>query len=114
MKYLVVVIDYFTKWIEAEPLPTITTEKVRKFVWKRIIYRYGIPRQLVSDNGIQFTDCGFEDFYRKLGIVQFFSLVKHTQTNGLVEATNKIILVRLKKKLEQAKGLWADELHAVL
>ena len=52
LKYLVVIIDYFTKWIKAEPLPTITTEKVRKFVWKRIISRYGIPHQLVSNNGI--------------------------------------------------------------
>ena len=49
-KYLMAAINYFTKWIEAEPLPMITTEKVRKFVWKRIICRHGVPHHLVNDN----------------------------------------------------------------
>ena len=54
-------------------LATITTEKVRKFVWKMIICRYGIPGQLVSDNGTQFTNWWFEDFCRELEIAQLFS-----------------------------------------
>ena len=68
-KYLVVVIDYFTKLIEAKPLPAITMEKVRKFIWNRIICRYGIShRQLLSDNRTQFTDWKVEDFYKELAI----------------------------------------------
>ena len=94
-------------------MSTITTEKIRKFVWKMMIYRYGILRQLVNDNGIQFTDWRFEDFYRELGIAQLSSSVEHPQTNRLVEAANKIILIGLKKRLEKAKDLWANELHAV-
>ena len=104
LKYLIVTIGYFTKWIEAEPWPTITTEKVREFIWKRIVCRYGIPPQLVSDNGTQFTECRFEDFCMELGIVQLFSLVEHLQTKELAEATNQIILARLKKRLEKAYG----------
>ena len=51
LKFLVVGIDYFTKWVEAETLATITGKNIRNFVWRNIIYRYGIPRVLVSDNG---------------------------------------------------------------
>ena len=50
LKFLVVGIDYFTKWVEAEPLATITEKNVRNFVWKSIICRFGIPRVLVFDN----------------------------------------------------------------
>ena len=50
MKLLVVGIDYFTKWVEAETLATITEKNVRSFVWKNIIYRYGIPKVSVSNN----------------------------------------------------------------
>ena len=52
LKVLVVGIDYFTKWVEAEALATITEKNIRNFVWRHIICRYGIPRVLVSDNVI--------------------------------------------------------------
>ena len=100
LKYLVVAIDYFTKWIKAKPLPTITIEKVRKFVWKRIIYKYGVPHHLVSDNITQFTDQRFEDFFTELKMVELFSFMEHPQTNGIAEAANKIIIAGLKKRLE--------------
>ena len=51
MKILVVGIDYFTKWVEAEPLAKITQQNVKNFVWKSIVCRFGVPRVLVSDNG---------------------------------------------------------------
>ena len=62
LKFLVVGIDYFIKWVEAEALATITKKNVRNFIWKNIIYRYGIPRVLVSDNGKQFDNDTFRDF----------------------------------------------------
>ncbi|KAL0405626.1 UNVERIFIED_CONTAM: hypothetical protein Slati_3876500 [Sesamum latifolium] len=48
-KFLLVSIDYFTKWVEAEPLARITEGKVMKFIWKNIICRFGLPRELISD-----------------------------------------------------------------
>ena len=51
MKFLVVGIDYFTKWVETEPLASITQQNVKNFVWKNIVYRFGVLRVLVSDNG---------------------------------------------------------------
>jgi len=55
MKYLMVAIEYFTKWIEAEPVAQITYHKVQYFVWKNIVCRFGVPRHLVSNNEMQFT-----------------------------------------------------------
>ena len=55
-------IDYFTKWVEAKALATITEKNVRNFVEKNIICRYEIPRVLVSENGKQFNNELFRDF----------------------------------------------------
>jgi hypothetical protein len=58
-KFAVVAVEYFTKWIEARPLATITSNTIRKFFWQQIICRFGVPRELTIDNGKQF-DC--QDF----------------------------------------------------
>ena len=51
VKFLLVTIDYFTKWVEVEALATITKARIRSFVWKNIICRFGIPKMIISDNG---------------------------------------------------------------
>ena len=51
MKFLLIAIDYFTKWVEAEALATITETKVQNFVWKNIVCRFEIPRTIILDNG---------------------------------------------------------------
>jgi len=56
MKFLLVTIDYFTKWVEAEALATITEAEVQNFVWKNIVCRFGIPRTIISDNDRQFDN----------------------------------------------------------
>jgi hypothetical protein len=57
-KYAIVVVEYFTKWIEAKPLVNITSEAIRKFFWQNIICRFGVPfgvpTELTVDNGKQF------------------------------------------------------------
>jgi hypothetical protein len=62
LKFLLVAIDYFTKWVEAEPLATITEKNVQNFVWKAVICKFGIPRVLVSNNGKQFDNPRFRQF----------------------------------------------------
>nr|KYP35921.1 hypothetical protein KK1_043008 [Cajanus cajan] len=54
LKFLLVAIDYFTKWVEACLLAKITTKNIQKFTWKSIICKFGIPHSLVTDNGRQF------------------------------------------------------------
>ncbi|XP_017410139.1 uncharacterized protein LOC108322526 [Vigna angularis] len=75
---------------------------------------FGIPKVIVTDNGRQFIDKGLGEFYKKLGIKHVTSSVEHPQTNGQVEAVNKVIVSELKKRLGEAKALWVDELQEVL
>jgi hypothetical protein len=70
-------IDYFTKWVEAEPLAMITEKNVRGFVWKTIICRFGIPRVFVSDNGRQFNNSLFREFCEEMGIHNHYSSLGH-------------------------------------
>ena len=76
-KFIIVVVDYFTKWAEAEPLATITEQKIRNFVWQAIICRFGILRALVSDHGKQFDNAKFTDFCAELGIKNYYSSPAH-------------------------------------
>ncbi|WP_271039623.1 reverse transcriptase domain-containing protein [Agrobacterium sp. ST15.13.040] len=114
VKFCVVAVDYFSKWVEAEPLATISAKEVQKFVWKNIVCRFGIPRVLVADNGSQFIDKGFQEFISDLGIKMHFAPVAHPQSNGQVEVSNRTIKDGLKKRLGEAKGKWPGELQSVL
>ena len=88
VRFLLVVIDYFTKWMEAEALATITETKVQTFVWKNILCKFGIPRMIISDNGRQFDSHGFTLFSSSLGIKNKYSSPGHPQANGQTEVTN--------------------------
>ena len=88
LKFLVVGIDYFTKWVEAKALATITEKNIRSFVWRNIICRFEIPRILVFDNGKQFDNSVFRGFCLKLCIKNHYSSPAHPQANGQVEVTN--------------------------
>ena len=114
MKFLVVGIDYFTKWVEAEPLAKITQQNVKNFVWKSIVCRFGILRVLVSDNGRQFDNTHFREFCEQLGINNHYSLPFHPQANGQAEVANRSLLKIIKTWLEGGKGIWPDELPGVL
>uniref|UniRef100_A0A2N9IZX2 RNA-directed DNA polymerase n=1 Tax=Fagus sylvatica TaxID=28930 RepID=A0A2N9IZX2_FAGSY len=113
-KFLVVAIDYFTKWVEAEPLATITEKNVKNFVWKGVICRFGIPRVLVSDNGKQFDNGPFRELCAQLNIKNHYSSPRHPQANGQVEVTNRTLLKQIKTRLEGAKGMWVEELPSIL
>ncbi|KAL5559669.1 hypothetical protein UlMin_035880 [Ulmus minor] len=114
MKFAVVAIDYYTKWVEAEPLSEITEARTTSFVWKNIVCRFGIPHSLVSDNGTQFDSRGLKKLCSELGIRKHFASVAHPQSNGQVEAVNKTIKRNLERKLEGLKNAWVEELPRVL
>ncbi|GKD47564.1 reverse transcriptase domain-containing protein, partial [Tanacetum coccineum] len=104
LKFLIVAIDYFTKWIEAKAVATITGNQVKRFVWDNIVCRFGLPREIVSDNGKQFCDNPFKDWCARLSITQRFASVKHPQTNGLVERANRSLGEGIKARLDRHKG----------
>ena len=72
-KYLLVGIDYFTKWVEAEPLANIRDVDAKKFFWKNIVTRFGVPHVLISDNGLQFDSKMFRRYCGELGITNRYS-----------------------------------------
>ena len=109
-KFLIVAIDYFTKWIEAKALAKITTKKVTQFFWENVICRYGLPRILVTDNGLQFNNEEFRKYCDDNDIDLRFTSVAHPQANGQAEVANRIILDGLKKRVEHSRSNWVEEL----
>ena len=92
MKFLVVGIDYFTKWVEAKPLAKITQQNFKNFVWKSIVCRFGVSRVLVFDNGWQFDNTPFKDFCEQLGINNHYSSPSHPQANGTGRSSKPILV----------------------
>nr|CAN62989.1 hypothetical protein VITISV_023577 [Vitis vinifera] len=113
-KFLLVATDYFSKWVEAEAYASIKDKDVTKFVWKNIICRFGVPQTIIADNGPQFDSIAFRNFCSELNIRNSYSTPRYPQSNGQAEATNKTLITALKKRLEQAKGKWVEELPGVL
>ncbi|GJV31107.1 reverse transcriptase domain-containing protein [Tanacetum coccineum] len=114
VKFLIVAIDYFTKWIEAKPVATITGNQIKKFVWDNIVCRFGLPGKIISDNGKQFRDNQFKDSGEKLCICQHFASVKHPQANGLVERSNRSLGEGIKARLDERSKDWIEEIPHVL
>nr|GEY10908.1 putative reverse transcriptase domain, ribonuclease H-like domain protein [Tanacetum cinerariifolium] len=88
-KFVIVAIDYFTKWIKAKPLVKITCKEVIHFAMDNIIFRFGLPRVIVTDNGAQLA-------------------------NRLVERANRSLMEGIKTRLGREKAGWVDELPNVL
>ncbi|KAK3017829.1 hypothetical protein RJ639_003431 [Escallonia herrerae] len=88
-RFVIVAIDYFTKWTEAESLATITSTKCEDFFWKNVVCRFGVPRALVVDNGKQFDNNNFRTFCTNLSIDLKFTSVAHPQSNGQTENMNE-------------------------
>ena len=89
--------DYFTKWVEGEPLVNIKDMDSKKFVRKNIVTRFGVPRTLFSDNSLQFDSKSFRRYYCDLRITNRYSTPAYPQGNGQAEIINKVIVNELKK-----------------
>ena len=96
---MLVGIDYFTKWVETEPLTDIKDMDVKRFIWKNIVTRFGVPHTLISNNGLQFDSKTFRKYYSDMGIKNRYSTPAYPQGNGQAKAVNKIIVSGIKKRL---------------
>jgi IS30 family transposase len=93
--------NYFTKWVEAIPLKKVTSENMVEFVKEHVIYRFGIPQTITIDQGTQFTCSGFMEFAESMGIKLLNSSPYYAQANGQAEASNKIMIKIIQKKIDQ-------------
>jgi transposase InsO family protein len=115
LKYVVVAVEYFSKWIKAKPLATITSAIVQNFFWQNIVCRFGVPKAITVDNGTQFDAKTFKTFCSQIGTKIHFASVRHPESNGLVERANGIITTGIMKSIfNQPKGKWSDELIKVV
>jgi transposase InsO family protein len=115
--HLLVAIDKFSKWVEVQPTTNLRAEQAVTF-FTDIIYRFGVPNSIITDNGSQFTGKKFLEFCDKHHICVDWAAVAHPQTNGHVERANGMILQGLKPRifdrLKKSGQKWLQELPAVV
>jgi transposase InsO family protein len=115
--HLLVAIDKFSKWVEVRPITNLRAEQAVTF-FTDIVYRFGVPNSIITDNGSQFTGRKFLEFYDKFHIHVDLAAVAHPKTNGQVERANDMILQGLKPSifdwLNKSGRKWLQELSAVL
>ncbi|GJZ26647.1 putative nucleotidyltransferase, ribonuclease H, partial [Tanacetum coccineum] len=97
-KYILVAIDYVSKWVEARAFPTSDARNVVNFL-RRLFARFGILKVLISDRGTHFCNYQMEKAMKRYGVAHRFSIAYHPQTNGQVENTNRAIKRILKKTI---------------
>jgi hypothetical protein len=115
LKLTFVTVEYFTKWIEARAVSTITSKTAQKIFWQNIVYRFGVPSELTVDNDKQFNNQDFREFCNSINTKAVFTSVYHLQSNGVVERANDKIFSAIKKRLlDDKKGKWADQLPKVI
>jgi transposase InsO family protein len=110
-------IDKFSKWVEVRPITNLRAEQAVMF-FTDIIYRFGVPNSIITDNGSQFMGRKFLEFCDKFHIRVDWAAVAHPQTNGQVERANGMILQGLKPRifdrLNKSGRKWLQELPAVV
>nr|GFB10356.1 reverse transcriptase domain-containing protein [Tanacetum cinerariifolium] len=114
VRFVIVVVDYFTKWIEDKPLAKMTGNEVKKFMWDNIVCRYGLSKIIVTENRTNFIHDPFKSWCKKLNITQINTAVAHRQANDLVERANRSLLEGIKTQLGRERKGWMDELPNVL
>jgi hypothetical protein len=117
LHHLLVAIDKFSKWVEVRSITNLRPEQAVTF-FTNIIYRFGVPNSIITDNGSQFTGRKFLEFRDKFHIGVDWAAVAHPQTNGQVERANGMILQGLKPRifdrLNKSGRKWLQELSVVV
>ena len=86
----------------------------KRFVWKNIVTQFGVPHALISDNDLQLDKKTFRSYCGELRITNRYSTLAYPQGNGQAEAVNQVIVNGLKRRLDDIKGKWVEELPHVL
>ncbi|VDI66204.1 Hypothetical predicted protein [Mytilus galloprovincialis] len=113
-KYILIVSDYFTRWIEAYPIPDIHAHTICRVFIAEFISRYGIPRQIHTDRGTQFTSQLFKEICDTFRIDKTFTTSLHPQSDGLVERFNRTVEDMLSKVVSRDQKNWDEVLPMVM
>ncbi|GJZ56367.1 reverse transcriptase domain-containing protein [Tanacetum coccineum] len=112
-KYILVAIDYLSKWVEAKALPTNDARVVCKFL-KSLFARFGAPRAIISDRGTHFCNDQFAKVMLKYGVTHRLSTAYHPQTSGQVEVSNRGLKRILERTVGENRASWSDKLDDAL
>lgn len=113
-RYILVGIDYFTKWVEAIAFPDVDQEVVIDFIQDHIMCRFGIPKTITTDQGSDFTGRKVQEFTQEVGIKLLTSTSYYAQANGQVEAANKVIINLIKRHIWKKPRNWHKTLNQAL
>ena len=109
-KYILVCMDYVTKWVEAKALFRATEKSVVEFIYEEIFTWFGVPREIVTDQGTQFASKLMKELTTKYGSRHCKSSPYHPWDNGQVESTNKVLESILSKTIHLHHKDWVDRL----
>nr|GEX09509.1 reverse transcriptase domain-containing protein [Tanacetum cinerariifolium] len=112
-KYILVAVDYLSKWVEAKALPNNDARVVCKFL-KSLFARSGAPRDIISDHGTHFCNDQFKKVMRKYGVTHRLSTAYHPQTSRQVEVTNYGLKRIIERTIGQNCASWSDKLDDAL
>ena len=112
--YILLAVDYISKWVEAIPTRTNDARVVEKFLRSHIFTRFRTPRPLIIDGGTHFCNKLVYSVLRKYGVQHCTSLAYHPQTNGQAEVSNKEIKSILEKTVNSSKKDWAKKIDDAL
>nr|GFB59302.1 reverse transcriptase domain-containing protein [Tanacetum cinerariifolium] len=112
-KYILVVVDYLSKWVEAKALPTNDARVVCKFL-KSLFAHFGTPRAIISDRGTHFCNDKFAKVMLKYGVTHRLSTAYHSQTSGQVEVLNRGLKHILERTVGENHASWFDKLDDAL
>ncbi|GKA82850.1 reverse transcriptase domain-containing protein [Tanacetum coccineum] len=112
-KYILVAVDYLSKWVEAKALPTNDARVVCKFL-KSLFSRFGAPRAIISDRGTHFCNDQFTKVMLKYGVTHRLSTAYHPQTSGQVEVSNRGLKRILERTVGENRASWSDKLDDAL
>ncbi|GKB38720.1 reverse transcriptase domain-containing protein [Tanacetum coccineum] len=112
-KYILVVIDYVSKWVDAQALPTNDARVVILFL-KKLFYHFGMPKSLISDRGTHFYNKIMEKTMKRYGVNHRFSTSYHPQTSGQVENTNRALKRILEKTMKDNPTIWSRKVDDAL
>ena len=112
--YILLVVDYVSKWIEAKATRTNDAKVVLDFIKTHIFDRFGIPKAIISDRGTHFCNRSMEALLRKYHVTHRTSTAYHPQTNGQAEISNREIKSILEKTVQPNRRDWSLHLGDAL
>ena len=109
-EYILLAVDYVSKWVEAIPSRTNDTKVVVKFLRENISARFGMPRAIISNQGTHFNNRPFDALLKRYSIIHRLATPYHPQTSGQVKVSNLQIKQILEKIVSRNRKDWADKL----